>query len=52
MLAGLLAASTPAHAGTFVGNPDRHSASVIESIGTKHTMSFSLPEVDDEVLVN
>ena len=51
MLAGLLAASAPAHAGTFVGNPDRRSA-VIESIGTRSTMSFSLPEAEDEVLVS
>jgi hypothetical protein len=37
VLAGLLAAAAPAHAGTSVGNPGKGSA-VIESIGTKYTM--------------
>jgi len=37
VLAGLLAAAAPAHAGTLVGNPGKGSA-VIESIGTKYTM--------------
>jgi hypothetical protein len=53
VLAGLLAAAAPAHAGTLVGNPGKGSA-VIESIGTKYTMlepGRLLPEVDDEVLL-
>ena len=37
VLAALLAAAAPAHAGTLVGNPGKGSA-VIESVGTKYTM--------------
>jgi hypothetical protein len=37
VLAGLLAAAAPAHAGTSVGNPGKEAA-VVESIGTKYTM--------------
>ena len=50
VMAGLLAAAAPAHAGTLVGNPGKGSA-VIESIGTKYTMlaPHFLPEVNDEV---
>jgi len=47
VLAGLLAATAPAHAGTSVGNPGKAASGVIESIGTKYTL---IPEVDDEVL--
>ena len=47
VVAGLLAAAAPAHAGTLVGNPGKAS-SVIESIGTKYTL---IPEVDDEVVL-
>ena len=61
VLAGLLTATAPAHAGTLVGNPGKGSA-VVESVGTKYTMAvfsgdaydnemdFSMPEVGDEVL--
>ena len=41
ILAGLLAAATPAHAGTFVGNPTVRST-VIDSVGTKYTMFLPL----------
>ena len=37
VLAALLAAAAPAHAGTSVGNPGKGST-VVESIGTKYTM--------------
>jgi hypothetical protein len=47
VLAGLLMAAAPAHAGTLVGNPGKGS-SVIESVGTKYTML--VPEVEDQVL--
>jgi hypothetical protein len=54
VLAGLLAAAAPAHAGTLVGNPGKGST-VIESVGTKYTMltneqRWFVPEVDDQVL--
>jgi hypothetical protein len=40
VLAGMLAAAAPAHAGTLVGNPGKGSA-VVESVGTKYTMITS-----------
>jgi hypothetical protein len=44
VLAALLASAAPAHAGTFVGNPDRKSG-VVESIAQKYTMFLPLDAV-------
>ena len=41
VVAALLASAAPAHAGTFVGNPDRKSG-VVESIAQKYTMLLPL----------
>jgi hypothetical protein len=53
VIAGLLAAATPAHAGTLVGNPGKGTA-VFSADAYDNEMGFRaaliVPEVDDEVL--
>jgi hypothetical protein len=50
LLAGLLAAAAPAHAGTLVGNPGKEKG-VVESVSVKYTMFMEFDAAKSDVSI-